>query len=194
MYKSSPEHSGAGEGVHSSIAGSAVSHYGKQVLKGSRKAWRFAVLVMFGVSLSGCDDRHGMMMGQQSVPAHYQSNGERIYFTGVSQSRGSITYTGGNMHLQMMGGGCATCHGGDRDGSRMMPEFWVVAPPLTRAALFGDHDEGDGHGDHASYDAETLRRAVSRGLEPSGKKMDPIMPRWSMSEEDWRDLLAYLTR
>ena len=172
----------------------ADSDDGKQILKGSRKAWRFAVLAAFGVFLSGCDGRHGTMMGQQSVPARYQSNGERIYFTGMSQSRKPITYTGGNMHLQMMGGGCSTCHGGDRDGSRMMPEFWIVAPPLTRTVLFGNHDEGDGHGDHTSYDAESLRRAVSRGLEPSGEKMDPIMPRWSMSEEDWRDLLAYLTR
>lgn len=69
-----------------------------------------------------------------------------------------------------------------------------MAPPLTQAALFGNHDAGDGHGDHASYDVETLRRAVSRGLEPSGEKMDPIMPRWSMSEEDWRDLVACLTQ
>ena len=82
--------------------------------------------------------------------------------------------------------------GPHRGGGRMMPEFWVVAPPLTRAALLDSHDKDDGHGDHASYDAETLRRAISRGIEPSGASLDPIMPRWSMSEPDWRDLLAYL--
>lgn len=194
MYTSSPEPSVAGEAALWSIPNPAVSHGGEQVRKGERKAWRFAGLATFVVFLSGCDGSHGMMMGRQSVPPRFQSNGERIYFTGVSESRKPITYTGGNMHLQMMGGGCATCHGADRDGGRMMPEFWVVAPPLTRAALFGDHDEGDGHGDHASYGMDTLRRAVSRGLEPSGEKLDPIMPRWSMSDEDWRDLLAYLTR
>lgn len=103
MYKSSSEGSVAGGRVLSSITSLAVSHYGGQVRKGSRKAWRFAVLAMFGIFLSGCDGSHGMMMGQQSVPARFQSNGERIYFTGVSQSRKPITYTGGSIHLQMMG-------------------------------------------------------------------------------------------
>ena len=74
----------------------------------------------------------------------------------------------------------------------MMPQFWLEAPPLTRTALFGDHD--DGHGDHQSYDAVTLRRAVSRGLDPTGSRLDPIMPHWSMSDADWRDLLSYLSQ
>ena len=96
------------------------------------------------------------------------------------------------MHLEMMGGGCATCHGTGRRGARMMPEFWLRAPALTRAALFEAHD--DGHGDHASYDANTLRRAVSRGLDPEGAVLSPIMPRWSMSDSDWQDLLVYLSQ
>jgi hypothetical protein len=74
----------------------------------------------------------------------------------------------------------------------MMPEFWLEAPPLTRTALFEDHD--DGHGDHAGYDPTTLRRAVSRGLDANGTELSPVMPRWSMSDADWRDLLAYLNQ
>ena len=131
-------------------------------------------------------------MGARARPVVFQSNGERIYLTGASASGTSITYTGGNMHLEMMGGGCATCHGADRRGARMMPEFWLEAPPLTQAALFEDHD--DGHGNHAGYDAGTFRRAVSRGLDPDGTELSPIMPRWSMSDPDWRDLLAYLNQ
>ncbi len=152
---------------------------------------------LVAVLLSSCDGgSHGTMMGEMmgggTSPASFQSNGERIYFTGASESGTPITYTGGNMHLRMMGGGCATCHGSDRRGARMMPELWLEAPPLTRAALFGDHD--DGHGNHESYDANTLHRAVSRGLDPDGTELSPIMPRWSMSDADWRDLLAYLSQ
>ena len=152
-----------------------------------------AGIALAGVLLSSCDSGgHGMMMGAQPWPARFQTNGERIYFTGASESGTPITYTGGNMHLRMMGGGCATCHGGDRRGGRMMPEFWLEAPPLTRAALFGDHE--DDHGDHSAYDADTLRRAVSRGLDPGGGALSTTMPRWSMSDGDWRDLLAYLSQ
>ena len=132
------------------------------------------------------------MMGSGTVPATFDSNGERIYFTGTSASGMPITYTGGNMHLRMMGGGCATCHGADREGARMMPEFWVEAPPLTREALFETHHEADGHGEHPAYDARSLRRAISRGVDPARERFDDIMPRWSMSDADWNDLLAYL--
>jgi len=160
--------------------------------------WRKPLIVLAGstlvaVTLSSCDGGgHGMMTGAQSWPARFQSNGERIYFTGISGSGTPIAYTGGNMHLEMMGGSCATCHGTDRRGGRMMPEFWLEAPPLTRTALFEDHD--DGHGDHAGYDPTTLRRAVSRGLDANGTELSPVMPRWSMSDADWRDLLAYLNQ
>ncbi len=155
------------------------------------------LLKIFAITLvpaiqSGCDAGHGMMMGARAMPATFQSNGERIYFTGTSGSGEPVTYTGGNMHLQMMGGGCATCHGADRSGARMMPELWLVAPPLTREALFDSHGKDDGHGDHASYDEATLRRAISRGVDPSGAPLDGVMPHWSMSDQDWRDLLAYL--
>lgn len=150
-----------------------------------------AVIAM-SLMLSGCDSGHGMMMGAQAHPATFASNGERIYFTGTSSSVTPLTYTGGNMHLQMMGGGCATCHGSDRAGGRVVPEFWIKAPPLTRDALFEDHGEAGGHGDHTVYDVHTLRRAISRGIDPSGEPLDSVMPRWSMSESDWKDLLAYL--
>ncbi len=74
----------------------------------------------------------------------------------------------------------------------MMPWFWKVAPAITPEALFGSHDDGDGHGEHDAYDDESLRRAVFRGIDPSGAPLDELMPRWSMSERDWQDLLAWL--
>jgi hypothetical protein len=37
-----------------------------------------------------------------------------------------------------------------------------------------------------------LRRAITRGLDPDGKRLDPAMPRWSMSEQDLTDLVDFL--
>jgi len=137
-----------------------------------------------------------MIMGGKTSPTQHQSSGERIYFTATSDSGDPITYSGGNMHMGMMkDNGCATCHGLDRRGGvRMMPQFWKVTPPITREALFDDHAEGDGdgHGEHESYTDDALRRAISRGIDPAGERLDEVMPRWEMSERDWRDLLAYL--
>lgn len=151
-----------------------------------------AALALLAALISGCDSGESMMMAGQATPVKYQNNGERIYFTGYSGSGEPVTYSGGNMHLRMMGGGCATCHGASRRGARMMPEFWTVAPPLTRDALFGDHEDQQGHDDHESYDWQSLQRAIAQGIDPSGEQLDSIMPRWSMNEGDWRDLLTYL--
>ncbi len=91
----------------------------------------------------------------------------------------------------MSGGGCVNCHGVDRQGSRLMPRFWMVAPPLTADALFGEHEDG-GHGDHDEYTDDTLRRAITRGIDAGGESLDPAMPRWSMTEQDMDDLIGYL--
>jgi len=137
----------------------------------------------------------GPMTGQDDWPAQFQSNGERIYFSATSASGAPIVPRGGGMHMSMMGGGCVTCHGADRQGGRMMPQFWKSVPPLTPGALFGDHTEGakdDGHGGHIVYNAVTLRRAITRGIDPAGKPLDQAMPRWSISQKDLDDLITYL--
>ena len=142
--------------------------------------------------ISGCDMGPGHMMGHSMVPDHYANNGERIYLTGTSNSGELITREGGNLHMRMMDSGCATCHGSDREGGRVMPQFWETAPPLTREALFDAHDADSGHGGHERYTNDTLRRAVFQGVDPAGNLLDEDMPHWSMSNRDWEDLLAYL--
>ncbi len=92
---------------------------------------------------SGCDGGTGPNpISTNDIPRAFASNGERIYFTGVSTSGKPIRARGGDtamgMHRPMHGSGCATCHGDDREGRRLMPRFWIKAPALTSDALFGD--------------------------------------------------------
>ena len=158
------------------------------------------ISLLFLVSCNGRVDHSPSAGGDNS--AAFISNGERIYFTGASASGLPISASGGGgsmsgMHRQMHSGGCASCHGADREGQRLWPQFWIKAPDLGVDALFGDdaHDEGgEGHGDHASYDAESLRRAITRGLDPAGESLDRAMPRWSMSSSDLDDLVAFLAQ
>ena len=132
------------------------------------------------------------MFGRSNWPSRFQSNGEQIYFTASSASGLAINARGGNMHMGMMSNsGCATCHGADRQGGRLMPNFWKSAPPLTPEALFEGHEE-DGHGDHGEYSDEALRRAITMGIDGGGKPLDQAMPQWSMSKSDLDDLIVFL--
>lgn len=131
------------------------------------------------------------MDNRSNWPAQFQSNGERIYFTVRSASGQAIIARGGQGHFGMMGGGCVACHGADRLGGRSMSSFWKTAPPLTAEALFKTHSE-TGHGDHEGYSEETLSRAITQGIQAGGEQLDQVMPRWSMSEPDLADLIAFL--
>jgi mono/diheme cytochrome c family protein len=158
--------------------------------------------VILMVLLAGCDGGIGSSpVPTNDIPTEFTSNGERIYFTGVSASGKTISSRGGDaamgMHRQMHGGGCATCHGVEREGRRLMPRFWIKAPALTSDALFGDDDhkqDSTGHGDHGNYDAVSVRRAITEGVDPSGEPLDQAMPRWSMNDSDLNDLIAYLQK
>ena len=139
------------------------------------------------VLLSACSDSMHTNYSKDS----YSSNGERIYLTGQSNRGTQIRVVGGHHHMQMHGGGCATCHGGDREGgASMWPWFWKTAPALTSTALLGDHED-DGHS-HLSYTRESLKRAITEGFNPEGKLLDELMPRWKLSDDDLDDLVAYL--
>lgn len=128
--------------------------------------------------------------GVENAPTSFSSEGERIYFTGISSSGEQIRPVRGHHHMQMHGGSCATCHGADKQGGTIMwPRFWVVAPALTEAALENEH--GDGH-DHASYAESSLKNAIVDGIGPDGEPLHDTMPRWRMSEESLNALVHYL--
>ena len=145
------------------------------------------------LSISGCmDSMHSMHNDQnrQFQKATYDSEGERLYFAGVSSSGDRMISIGGHHHMQMHGGSCVTCHGADKQGgTRMWPRFWVVAPALTPHALSSEHD--DGHS-HASYDENALKDAIVKGVNPEGEKLHETMPRWKMSESSLSALVHYL--
>ena len=156
------------------------------------------LVLMTFLFLASCNGRfdHGLSTGGTGSLA-YASNGERIYFTGSSISGSAISASGGsghmNFHMRMHGTGCVSCHGVEREGRRLWPQFWIKAPALTAEALFESdgHDE-DGHGDHGSYSDESLRRAITQGIDPSGAQLNDAMPRWNMNTADLNDLLTYL--
>lgn len=128
---------------------------------------------------------------RKNWPSTFASNGERLYFTGRSASGSEMKPYGGNHHMKMMGGGgCVDCHGTDRKGGRLWPNFWQIAPPITAEKLVGQHSQNN-HS-HEGYNGETLARAITEGIRPDGSSLGKGMPRWSMVDEDLQDLVTYL--
>jgi hypothetical protein len=157
-----------------------------------------AALAVTGLAACGARKVHVPPAGIAVAPQRFDSNSERLYLTGTS-SRGTRMIPhgvgpmpGGGNHTMMRGDSCAGCHGADRQGGRLAMRLGPVTPPLTPAALAGGHDgRDDGHA-HAAYTAATLARAITEGVGPGGYPLDPAMPRWSMSEADLANLVAYL--
>lgn len=155
--------------------------------------FKIAIIVGVTTTLSGCmDSMHSFDDNQlgRYKNTTFESEGERLYFTGVSSSGDVMTPVGGHHHMRMHGGSCVTCHGaGKEGGARMWPRFWVVAPALTVGALSKEHN--DDHA-HASYDETALKRAIVDGVNPDGKPLHETMPRWKMSERSLNSLVHYL--
>lgn len=144
---------------------------------------------------------------QQQVPGDsFSSNGEKIYFTSITQDGEHIRYTEGPDFSRMMNPPltCASCHGPTGEGGRHVMHMEVMdAPDIRFTALQGGEEEqenGDehseeenGHADeHADYALEDFRGAVIEGKHPDGEPLDENMPRWQMSNEALKDLFDFL--
>lgn len=147
---------------------------------------------------------HGMMrhmgesrmMGnpqQESVPDRYRSNGKQIYVTGVSSKTGTLRFKGGPPWLKMHGGGCISCHGANGTGGVAVMMGTVIPPDIRYTKLSQeDHRHAEEEDAHEGYTDDLIKQAITKGIKPNGKKLDSVMPRYSLSEDDLNDLIEYL--
>jgi cytochrome c553 len=124
--------------------------------------------------------------------SQYSSNGERIYYTGITNNGEEIHYSGG----MMMRMSCADCHGDTGEGGFNIMMYDVTSTDirydvLTRAYETKNESE-DGHHNHIPYNDTTIKAAITTGVEPDGEELSLAMPRWRLSDDDLDDLLDYL--
>jgi len=126
----------------------------------------------------------------------FKNNGERIYFTATSDSNEPIFATMGAM--SMHSGGmmtCADCHGSDARGGYRMMMMWGFNAPDIRYSVLSTQGHG-GHGDENEnekpYNETLLKRAITKGLDSEGKRLEPPMPIWHISDKDLNDLIEFL--
>jgi mono/diheme cytochrome c family protein len=120
----------------------------------------------------------------------YASNGERIYLTAESSSGEPITRTGGFMMMHRLA--CVTCHGEDGQGGRLVMMMWAIDVPNITWPHLTEEEHGDEGEEHPPFTEESLKSAITDGIEPDGEELDFFMPRWQMADEDLDDLVEYI--
>lgn len=63
---------------------------------------------------------------------------------------------------------------------------------LTEAGNYKGEPAKEEHEEHPLYTEETLKIAITRGIDPSGEPLDELMPRWRMSERDLDKLVDFI--
>jgi len=94
---------------------------------------------------------------------------------------------------------CVACHGSEGKGGKVEMMVSFKAPDIRYSVLASkehmhqEAEEGQTHEmEHPPYTNETLKRAITAGLDPAGIPLNQYMPRWKMSDDDLNDLLAFL--
>ena len=115
-------------------------------------------------------------------PVTFESNGERIYYTGINDKGERIPFTGGPNWLRVHGGSCVNCHGRDGKGS-FTPMMCDEKAPDIRYSELKKEEMSD----------EEIITAITKGTHEN-EILDYCMPRWQMSDEDLNDVIEYLKR
>ena len=125
--------------------------------------------------------------------------GMRMYREGILPSGEKMRgETSGGVLLSGAMAACANCHRRSGMGSA---EGGTGARPVTGAALYRPEEVwGVGPGRKAPREAqnwpvytdETLARAIRDGVNPTGRRFDPAMPRYDLKDADLALLIAYL--
>ena len=125
--------------------------------------------------------------------------GMRMYREGILPSGKKMRgETSGKVSLSGAMAACANCHRRSGMGSA---EGGTGVRPVTGAALYRPEEVwGVGPGRRAPrgsqhlpvYTDETLARAIRDGVDPSGRRFVPAMPRYDLSDADLALLIAYL--
>jgi len=125
--------------------------------------------------------------------------GKIIYRQGILPDGKPLQATGvGGARLNGRQVTCYNCHRrsglGTSEGSNQVP-------PITGDILFNERTKNyrelrqirlTDAGARPAYDRNTLKRAITDGIDVTGRALDPLMPRFRLSERDIDYLVAYL--
>ncbi len=156
-----------------------------------------AILAIALLGASACSDRSTAPTPEPNSasepirdPAAIE-RGRQIYVTGKSPSGAAIdAVLAGDVVVDAAKVPCVGCHGEDGRGR---PEGGMEPSDITWEQLGKPYGGRGGDGrEHEAYDAAALRKAIAMGIDPSGNRLAPTMPRHRMALADMDSLVAYL--
>ncbi len=150
----------------------------------------FIALALLVIGVIGLVLLNTGALGLGASSSDLAARGAIIFNTGRDPDGQPIAYSGDTM--MMMRASCASCHGANGQGLRT-PMF--VSPNISYRNLTdpaGMVEPDGGHG--MKYTDDLIRRAVTQGIDPDGQSLDSVMPRWQLTDAEWRALLAYLKK
>lgn len=146
-----------------------------------------------------------------AVATSAAGDGARIYRDGLLPSGAPVSATTlGEIRVAGAQASCASCHRRSGYGST---EGGLYAPPVTGPSLFGPrrldraelfsrlfqdvlpkrlYSEARDPRVRPAYTAASLELALREGLDPSGRRLDPIMPRYALPAPEMASLVSYL--
>jgi mono/diheme cytochrome c family protein len=112
------------------------------------------------------------------TPDPGRANGQAIFQTGRDADGKPIS-----ARPPALRPSCAACHLASGAGGVKLPGG-ATSADLRPSALVA--------GQKHPYTLALLERAISTGIDNEGQRLNPVMPRWQLSQRDLRDVAGYL--
>jgi len=114
--------------------------------------------------------------------------GEKIFRQGILPTGKAITaIVAGDIKISGKQFSCSNCHG--RSGMGTIEGNYIV-PPIAGKLLFVDANQPI----RSAYNSITLAKLLREGINPDGKRLDPLMPRFIISDQEVDVLVDYLKK
>ncbi len=147
----------------------------------AREAGRALTALIIGVALTGLVSITPTFASEQS-----RLEGQKMYREGIRPSGEPVTaLVAGDVPILGTQFSCQNCHGRSGMGGA---EATYIVPPIAGPFLFAESPQPA----RPAYDKDSLARLMREGVTPSGRIMDPLMPRYLLTDEEMASLADYL--
>jgi ABC-type branched-subunit amino acid transport system substrate-binding protein len=148
-----------------------------------------ASLILTGRGAALSVDAQSVLSADELTPQ--EKRGKQFYQKGESASGEARALLSGDLDLPAASFPCSNCHGLKGEGGS---EGGLQPPPIQWASLKSPRVSALTRNERPPYNEATLARAISSGIDSSGARLHPGMPRYLMTPAQMADLVAYLKK
>jgi len=119
-----------------------------------------------------------------------QEAGKKIYTKGVGSSDFKIMANMSGVDVPATIMPCVNCHNARGTGN---PEGGITPSNITWQYLTKNYEVKRQDGKtRPAYDEKSLRKVITKGIDPAGNQLHTTMPRYKMTRDDIDNLIAYI--